>query len=205
MSKKVIFLILLLVCGVFATLEFLISPPQTSSLNKNNENIEQEAGNKSIPYLKGFKISDFSTVEFADLSIEELKFADTLFKSVSLATLNEEFSASSALIKSEGDTVVKITEFHAKKNITSAKLFEMIKSHLYENIPEDDKNTIIINQTDSFGEHSFYFNNKKNHPGMVFLVVKGHNKVMAFEYQEEDHDKISLAINNIFKNEIDFL
>lgn len=207
MSKKSIFAILVAVCAAFVALEFLIASPLTGKLDNKSNLAEQNNSNNSeftvekepTPFLNNVEIDNFIDAGIENVQIKDLKNEDYIFKAVAINSDEDGFSACSASFVENNNLLLKITEFHAEKEITTANVFNTIKAKFYQFVGEEDNSDKNINQTNAFGEHSFYYNNNKEYPDMVFLVVKGEDKVMAFEYKKEDNDKIIPVINNIFQ------
>lgn len=205
MPRNVIIIFLLALSAVFATMEFLLNPPKTFKMSEETtkENVLQaETASTAAAERPVFMRVD--TAVFAEAGIKEIKMqslraTEAFFRGVPV-NIDGDFFASSAVFAEGEQVLLKITEFHPQKEITSAKIFDTLKSTLYNRVSADapkDPAVPAVNQTNSFGEHSFYYNDPKSSE-MVFLVVKKADKIMAFEYLKVDHEKLAPVIEAIF-------
>ena len=205
MSKKVIFAVLFSFSLLLVVVEFFVNPPKThkvSSVNLENndailagEDITQEEEPISAIYVNN---KSFEDIGILDVNISNIALANILFKTAKLNTIKDGFRSISVVFKQGDNVILKVIEFQPSETSSSSRIFNIVKSRVYQSIPISKRDKITINQTNSFGEHSFYYNNKEEFPNMVFLVIKGKDKVLAFEYEQKRHDIVIKSINSLF-------
>jgi hypothetical protein len=210
MSKKVIFLILLGASAFFASMEYLINPPKTANISSEKPSVvvpEADSGSdevviiKKSAFIKNVNLSSFVDEGISDVQIKDLVDSDYYFRDILINKESGEFSASSAMYYQKETPIIKITEFHADKEMTSSNIFSKLKEGIQSQIGEEvDK--LNINQTNTFGDHSFYYNNT-DFADMVFLLAKKDDVILAFEYKKENHENLKKVIENIFSEKKD--
>lgn len=211
MSKKIIFIFIVAVSLFFATMEFLLNQPkskeikneqQNSNIN-NNQNFDIE-NNVDIPdpiFTSFINKESFEKSDFKEVQMVKVERINTFFNFINITPEEDDFSVITATFSQDGEIIAKLYEFQPETEITTAKIFSTLFAKLRNNIPETQAEDISLNQTNTFGDHSFYFNNKQ-YDEMVFLVVKSSDKILGFEYKKIDHEKMKPVIEFYFpKNE----
>lgn len=207
MSKKVIFIFIVSVSLFFVAMEFLLNPPKSSKV-KNEQQVSTNNDNQTFsienqltppqPIFTSFITKEaFVKSEFNDVQLVKIERIDNFFKFINIKPNEDDFSVISAVFNKDDETIATIFEFQPETEATTAKIFSTLFSKLRDNITEEQKEDINLNQTNSFGDHSFYFNNKQ-YEEMVFLVVKSADKILAFEYKKENHEKMQPVIKFYF-------
>lgn len=214
-SKKNILIGLIILSFSFAIVEYLVQPPKISQLFSDNSNHQENDQLNSIISTADFNIEtpieqeepivmqhvskkNFENAGILGIQIYELNITDNLFKRISLTEEVDNIKMITGLFFQNSAPFIKIYEFHPLENSETTSLYNNIYAKLQQSIEENEQDLININKTNSFGEGSFYFNNKKNYPEMVFLVIISQNKILAFEYQSNNHEKVKKLLEVLF-------
>jgi len=203
MSKKLILLILIILSGIFISLEYYFQPPKIikiKPLEKKNQGNQENNVNFSIENNTSsyfIKEEDFTKVKIFNVKIVETKRNSALFHRINIDTLKDGFEVISVVFEKNKKIFLKVYEFHPQRETTSTKIFNIIYHKLKQSIQSNEQDFIDLNQTNLLETKSFYFNDRINFPEMVFLTIKFSEKILSFEYKKEHHKEIQEVIKKV--------
>lgn len=91
-----------------------------------------------------------------------------------------------------------VTRILPKHEMSSGRLFSLIRDKIEKSIPPEDQEKISITPPLASipgANANFYIDNQKTFPGTTFLVLRGNKKVLAFEYERKYHDAVKNSIS----------
>lgn len=155
--------------AVTDTAESELRPSSRQEILNNNAIIPFERVESLLPAL-----------QIPDLKIDKQAYNKRLFQLIDTSSIN--FAAESfGLILSRQDTIGSTYEFSLLTSVDAENAFDEIRI-LANSFPNID-----TNQTNQFGDRSFYINHLVK-VGEVFLVVQQENQIFAFAYKKEYHE-----------------
>lgn len=117
---------------------------------------------------------------FQNYTFQSVPYAGKLLDRIAFADLNFIPTFESHLMKNQVARVASFYEFNPGSLQSAKEVYDLIKQKCTGEIG------VILNETNSFGEASFYVNYFE-FPEKVFLVFRKGTKVFAFTYNKELH------------------
>ena len=139
----------------------------SSTKKKNNETLTT-----ALVQSAGFSNTELTVVTFNGILFENLDLRD--FKSVPIFQY---------ALTHQNQALASFYEFRADSHLMSQEVYAYLKERSAQVIGA------VVNETNQFGENSFYINFLEK-PDQAFLVVKLQNNVYALTYQKEYHKLI---------------
>ncbi len=140
-----------------------------------------------------FTFSVLSGAGFKNVSLQRMPFNGIMFESVDLRDFKSVPVTVNNLLENNREKIAVFYEFRAADVPLSKEVYAFLK---------DKSSKLIgatINETNSFGEGSFYINYIEQRDS-VFLVVNGGDNVYALTYRKDLHPLISKVLAQIPKN-----
>lgn len=119
---------------------------------------------------------------FSDAELAIVPFKGILFESLDLRDFQSVPVFQYALTQ-DNRSLALFNEFRADSHLMSQEVYGYLKERFSQVIGA------VVNETNQFGENSFYINFLEK-PNQAFLVVKLQNNVYALTYQKEYHKLI---------------
>ncbi|MBN1494779.1 hypothetical protein JW911_03540 [Candidatus Peregrinibacteria bacterium] len=136
--------------------------------------------------LASINIEKVSQAGFLDADLRISSFAGIVFETVNIEEYND-----------DGNIQYKILENSINSGIISELIFpeEKIAENVYRNVQNkfEEMPVFTINETNQYGELSFFANNAEE-KNSVFLVVKKGTRLYTFHYPARNHNKIKNLI-----------
>ena len=129
-----------------------------------------------------------SQAGFQNLALKSVPYSGKLFDRVAFKDLGTVPTFETQLVKNEMVKDAGIYEFHVSSQTLSKEVYGLMKGKCAAEIG------VILNETNSFGDASFYVNYFEV-PERVFLVVKKGDNVYALTYGKELHASIQKLIS----------
>jgi hypothetical protein len=204
MSKKIIFLIIVTVCGLLAGAEYYLNPPQIFSASVNYDQVVDQsvfADTSQGLQFDYFDRNDFANAELANVEVSSFRQSATLFQRMIIDENKLGFKAISAVFTLSDQPLVKISEFQpTTRELTTTGIYNDLLSGLTKSIEVNEQDQVEIVADNAFGQNSFYFFNQKENPDLAQLVVRGNGKILAFEYARAKHDQVGELIEVVFSD-----
>lgn len=126
---------------------------------------------------------------FNNVELKQSNFVGILFEKVDL----RDFKSIEVIQQRSIDQSVPLAfyEFHAHDPLLSQEIYVFIKQKAQDTLEH------TVNETNDFGDNSFYLNDSRE-SGFVFLVVKTGESVYAMSYQKELHDSIKNLLRLLY-------
>ncbi|KKP36986.1 hypothetical protein A2483_02615 [Candidatus Peregrinibacteria bacterium RIFOXYC2_FULL_33_13] len=163
---------------------------QTSAINnkvfeKDDEKIEPEKEEKKQIV---WTINDglFAEAGISNVNAKKVDFNEKLFQLIDLVGVNNETSAKFNVFYNDSFAIT-INEFKMDSESGAIELYDFI------NREANNKAGIAINEDNSFGDASFYINNRDKKDA-ASLVVKIRNQIFAFEYKHSYHPMVKKVL-----------
>lgn len=121
---------------------------------------------------------------FKEISLQRVPFNGILFELIDLRDFNSVPIVTQNLLKNNRIKVGTIYEFAAGSRLLSREIYQLLKDKAGKIIGSS------LNETNSFGDGSFYLN-PVEHPDSAFLVVKSGDSVYALAYLKDYHAQVS--------------
>lgn len=124
------------------------------------------------------------TIDYGTIKFQPANYSGKLFELLDTTPFNPDEVALGQLIRTDqgqNEAVGAIYELALPNQTEARKLYVQIKSQAR------DVAEIEVNETNQFGDNSFYLNHKAK-VGQVFLVILGDNKIYALAYQKDLHE-----------------
>lgn len=123
----------------------------------------------------------------SNYTLQAAKYAGKLLDRISFNDLNFIPTFESHLMKNQVVRVASFYEFNPGSAQSAQEVYDLIKQKCTSEIG------VILNETNSFGEHSFYVNYFE-YPEKVFLVFRKGTRVFAVTYGKELHASMATLI-----------
>jgi hypothetical protein len=155
-----------------------VSPLQELSNELNQTDSEQDL----LPSAVSVRVEtllpalDIDSVQYA-----EKEYLNKLFQLIDTTKMPIDRSAY-GLFTVNGTTIGSVYEYRGKTELDAEAIYSQIKAD------SDAYPEITVNETNQFGESSFYINHIVK-VGEVFVVFQKDNYVYAFAYKKDLHDK----------------
>lgn len=120
-------------------------------------------------------------------SLQSVPYAGKLLDLVAFKDLNFIPSYESHLTKNQVARVASFYEFNPGSAQSAKEFYDLVKQKCAAEIG------VILNETNGFGEGSFYVNYFE-YPDKVFLVFRKGTKIFAFTYSKEIHGEMTKLI-----------
>lgn len=129
---------------------------------------------------------------FTDAVLQRVPFDGKIFGSLDVSDFNRGDALEYNLLENNRDIAAQIVEFDGKTEVDASQFYSLLKQKA------GLQKGASMNETNQFGENSFYLNfpDKKT---SVFLVVKGGKYVYALAYQKDLHPLVKMLLNLLFK------
>lgn len=124
---------------------------------------------------------------FQNFTLQAVPYAGKLLDRIAFADLSFIPTFESHLMKNQVARVASFYEFAPGSLQSAGEVYDLIKQKCTGEIG------VILNETNSFGEASFYVNYFE-FPEKVFLVFRKGTKVFAFTYSKELHEEVGKLI-----------
>ncbi len=145
---------------------------QTTGLHSSSTSQEQVAAGSLSPAL-------LQNVGLQDYNLQTVPYSGKLFGQVAFNDLNFVPSFESHLMKQVAN-VANFYEFNPGSAQSAQEVYALVKQKCTAEVG------VILNETNSFGDGSFYVNYFE-YPQKVFLVFRKGTKVFALVYNKELH------------------
>jgi hypothetical protein len=154
-----------------------------------------KAASAEIPAVPKSKITFelINTAGFTGVTLQVTPFNGILFESADLRDFNSVPVILNNLLLGNRQKIASFYEFKTGNSALSDEVYRLLKEKCGKLLGA------IINNTDAFGEASFYVN-YSDHPDSAFLVVKTHDTVYALTYQKDYHPLIRKLLWEITNN-----
>ena len=163
-----------------------------TAADQKNLNSQESVGKKTVSGEK-LNFAMIDQVGFSDGVLQRVPFNGKIFDGVDVSDFNNGEVAAYNLLQNNRDVAMQITEYDGQTETDASQFYSLLmqKSGLVQNAK--------VNETDQFGENSFYLNfqDKKSD---VFIVVKGGKYVYALAYQKDLHPEVKMLLNLLFKS-----
>jgi hypothetical protein len=120
---------------------------------------------------------------FKDISLQRVPFNGILFEIIDLRDFNSVPIVTQNLLQNNRIKVGTFYEFAAGSRLLSREVYQLLKDKAGKVIGAS------VNETNSFGDGSFYVN-PVDHPDSVFLVVKSGDSVYSLAYLKDLHPQV---------------
>lgn len=135
-----------------------------------------------------------SAAGFKDSSLQRIPFNGIMFESLDLRDFKSVPVTANNLLENNRKTVATFYEFRANSRMLSTEVYRMLKEKSGKLIGA------AANETNNFGEGSFFINFVER-PGSAFLVVNTGDNVYALTYLKELHPMIKSLLAEIVKGD----
>ncbi len=154
--------------------------------------------NKPLTVLDNELFSEEATIKFEvvknagfqNVTLQRVPFNHLLFNFIDFSDYKTTDVVDQRVLQNNEDKIAEFYEFHTDKSSLANEIFLLIKEK------SDTVLGVSINETDEFGEKSFYVN-YEDIPNIAFLVVKIDNSVYCLSYRKELHSYIKSIIQLI--------
>lgn len=157
--------------------------PQTLPVSPNSI-VNPPADSSIVPAVDGaspkITFALVSASGFQDVTLQRSIFNGLLFEMVDIQDSLSTPVIQQHLLKNNTSRIATFYEFPFGNKGLSGEFYLLLKQKVMANI------NLVVNETNGFGEGSFYVNSVE-HPEWVFLVVKKGNNVYALTYLKEYH------------------
>ena len=124
------------------------------------------------------------------LTLQRIPFSGILFKSIDLRDLKSIPAVSQNLLHQNKTKVAVFTELHGESGAVAHEIYSLIKDN------GDALLEASMNETNDFGDGSFYLNFREN-SSEAFLVVKKGGCVYALTYEKSFHPFVEIIMQLI--------
>ncbi len=157
------------------------SSSQGASQTGNSNKVEQQIipGSLTAALLQKVGLQNYS--------FQEAPYSGKLFDTIPFQDLSFVQTSESSLNKNQVVQVASFDEFNPGTVESAQEVYDLVKEKC---IGETDG---IVNETNNFGEQSFYLNYFQ-HTEKVFLVFRKGTRVFAFRYDKDLHDAMTKLI-----------
>lgn len=166
-----------------------ISEETAGEVSKTAAEISEEEAGIGETTTRKITTDLLAQAGFENPIYKQIDFSGLIFQIIDLKDL-EESAGFSGNVFEEEEFAGTVYEIHFETETEVFRAYELARA---EALASEKGST---NETNSFGEASFYFNHADK-PKTVFLVVQIGNSLYAFEYSHRNHLK--------FKELVDFL
>lgn len=122
-----------------------------------------------------------------DAELQTAAFSGKLFGRIALTDLGAVKGVESHLTKNQAAKLASFYEFSPGSEQTAKELYELLKQRCQTEIG------VILNETNGFGDASFYVNYYE-FPEKVFLVFRKGTRVYGFSYNKDLHEAMKKLI-----------
>lgn len=129
-------------------------------------------------------------LQIEGLALSKDSYNQRLFQLIDTSSLDF-VSTEYAVLNQNDQAVGSAYEFELRTAVDAENAFDEIRI-LANSFPSID-----TNQTNQFGERSYYINHLVK-VGEVFLVIQDQNKIFAFAYKKEFHEKFKTFFGVVF-------
>jgi hypothetical protein len=152
----------------------------TSEFREDQKEVKQSKIGFNLVTQSGFKNVTLQQLPFNGIVFEKIDMRD--FMSVPVFKQN--------LLADNRDVSAGFYEFHADNSLLANEIYLLIKEKASSSIDTG------INETNDFGEKSFYLNYKDKKDD-AFLVVKISQSVYALQYEKNLHSFMKILLQNL--------
>ncbi len=125
---------------------------------------------------------------FTNTTYKLISFGGKLFDRIDISNLNFLNILRYDFLENDISKVLSFYQIKANDAATAKEVYGLIKAKSGAEIG------VIVNETNQFGEASFY-DNFIDYPERVFLVVKKGNNVYSLSYQKELHPRVQMLLS----------
>ncbi len=186
---------LLGISAIFVSFEIFLRP----EIFDNTAPEFHYSSNSSETEVSEPKANDFFETGILDLNGLPLStgFYGTAIFRLAPITENDDFVVVSFPFGHNTSAHGIVTRIVPKREMSSGRLFSLVRDKLSESIPPEDRG--MINITPPLvsivgAKANFYIDDKKTFPNTTFLVIRGDKKVLAFEYERQYHEAVKNSI-----------
>lgn len=159
--------------------------PQTQQVDQKSADLKPLTNDKTGT----LNAQIFQNAGFGDLRFQSQNYGGKLMDRIAFTDLNFIPTFESHLLKNQ-TRVAGFYEFNPGSSQSAQEVYELVKQKCSREIG------VIINETNSYGESSFYVNYFES-PEKVFLVFRKGGKVFAFTYAKDFHKSMEKLIVGI--------
>ena len=185
MTKRYLFLILILACIALGALDYFV--------NGYSSKLGLEANLSEFNNQTTQIISDIQTAN-PELKATSQNQTHNLFNKINLDKINNIQKTTEILFTKNDINFLNIYtfEFSTQQNINNY----LALKKLFNNIKDD---TISINETNEFGQKSFYINDAKNLT-MISIIALNDKYLIGLEYSRENSETALIMIKKFFNS-----
>ncbi|MEI7510744.1 MAG: hypothetical protein WCJ84_01160 [Candidatus Peregrinibacteria bacterium] len=186
--------IILFLIGV----QLILAPPSVFRFSSNATE-ESTSGSDTAALQSHFPESAFSNTDLGEVVLSKQMevnqfFNTTLFPSeqLNIRVLKSLYS------QKKGTTIsplISVYEFFPTRDTTIDHAYLSLKGFFAESLK--DSVEAEVNETNTYGEHSFYIN-LGNQEKTVYLVVAHKNELLGFEYPRASHESVKKVFQTYF-------
>ncbi len=186
--------VLLFLIGI----QLIFAPPEVFQFS--SDSIKEESNTAEKTFLSSsFPESAFTNAELGTIVLSSQMevnqfFNTTLFPSedLNIRVLKSLYSQKEA----EKETpLISVYEFFPTQQNTVDHAYTVLKNFFSESLK--DSVEAEVNETNTYGEHSFYIN-LGNEQKTVYLIVAHKNVLIGFEYPRAHHDAVRKVLQQYF-------
>ncbi len=197
MQKFTIFTIIFSLAVILVMAELVINDYLESEKNlqtnviKEIEGVDEKSDSSNIDEEQAnFKIIDEALLReagFKDVSFKKVAFSGKIFQLLALPGINNDKVNKLNIFQGQ-NFAATLYQIALNSSEASDELYDYIRNNL------TNKPNLAINETNQFGENSFYINNT-NKKKIAFLVVMIGSELYGFEYAHQYHPIIKSLIS----------
>jgi len=158
---------------------------QTSTPPSANQN--QTAASTSNPAAGSLHADMLPKAGLQDYTLQTAQYGGKLFGRLALNDLSFIPTFESHLVKNQVARVASFYEFSTGSEQSAKEFYDLLKQRCSSEIG------VILNETNSFGNGSFYVNYFE-FPDKVFIVFRKGTRIFAFNYTKELHGSMTKLV-----------